>query len=84
MKKYPTFIKTADGNVGRFWRLDFGEFPVYRFEGGERVADNSEIKSGVVMCDRCQKAKAVEHSTSTGSFYCKRCYKALTDPKTPY
>ena len=35
-------------------------------------------------CDRCHKAKAVEFSTSTDMCYCKRCYRAVTDPKTPY
>lgn len=84
MKKYPSYIKAADGNIGSFLRLEFGEFPVYRFEGGERVVDNWEIKSGVVMCSRCQKAKAVERSYVSKDFYCRRCYKALTDPKTPY
>lgn len=84
MKKYPQYIKTADGYIGTFKRLEFGEFPVYRFEGGERVADNYELKNCAVMCDRCKKAKAVERSTSSDAFYCRRCYKALTDPKTPY
>lgn len=36
------------------------------------------------ICDRCHKAKAVEFSTSTDMCYCKRCYRAVTDPKTPY
>ncbi len=35
-------------------------------------------------CDRCHKAKAAELSTSTDMCYCKRCYKAVTDQKTPY
>ena len=46
MKFYPKYIKTADGYIGIFKRLEFGEFPVYRFEGGDRIADNWEIKNG--------------------------------------
>ena len=38
---------------------------------------------GGIKCDRCG-AKAVELSDSTGLSYCKRCYRAVTDPKTPY
>lgn len=46
-KKYPKYIKTYDGKyIGRFARLDFGEFPVYRFEGGERYADRWELEHG--------------------------------------
>ena len=45
-KRYPQYVKTADGYIGVFKRLDFGEFPVYRFPGGERVADEWELKHG--------------------------------------
>lgn len=38
---------------------------------------------GNIKCDRCGKAKAVELS-DTGFSYCKRCYKAVTDGRTPY
>ena len=44
--KFPKYVKTADGYIGTFRGLEFGEFPVYRFEGGERVADNWEIENG--------------------------------------
>ena len=44
--KYPKYIKTYDGYIGTFSYLDFGEFPVYRFPGGERIADNWEIENG--------------------------------------
>ena len=44
--KYPKYVKTFDGYIGVFSYLDFGEFPVYRFEGGERIADDWEIKNG--------------------------------------
>lgn len=44
--KYPKYIKTADGYIGVFQYFDFGEFPVYRFEGGDRIADNWELESG--------------------------------------
>lgn len=44
--KYPKYIKTSDGYIGTFQYLDFGEFPVYRFEGGDRIADNWELANG--------------------------------------
>jgi hypothetical protein len=44
--KYPKYIKTSDGYIGTFQYLEFGEFPVYRFEGGDRVADNWELANG--------------------------------------
>ena len=45
MKDYPKYIKSVDGHIGT--RVaDLGEFPVYRFEGGERVADNWEVEHG--------------------------------------
>ena len=44
--KYPKYIKTYDGYIGTFSYLDFGEFPVYRFKRGERVADGLEIAHG--------------------------------------
>lgn len=46
MKKYFKYVKTADGFIGVFRRLEYGEFPVYRFEGGERIVDNWEILNG--------------------------------------
>lgn len=45
-KKYPKYVKTFDGYIGVFQYLDFNEFPVYRFPGGDRVADDIEIKHG--------------------------------------
>lgn len=45
-KKYPKYVKTYDGFIGVFRYMDFGEFPVYRFPGGERIADDFEIESG--------------------------------------
>ena len=57
MKKYPQYIKTADGYIGTFKRLEFGEFPVYRFEGGERVADNWEIENGSDNIDDLKNAE---------------------------
>lgn len=44
--KYPKYIKTSDGYIGKFSYLDFEEFPVYRFKGGERIADEWELKNG--------------------------------------
>ena len=45
-KKYPKYVKTYDGYIGVFQYLDFGEFPVYRFPGGSRVADDLEVENG--------------------------------------
>ena len=47
--KYPKYIKTFDGYIGVFDHIDageYGEFPVYRFDGGCRVADNWELRHG--------------------------------------
>ncbi len=44
--KFPKYVKTDDGYIGTFQYLDFGEFPVYRFPGGERVADDLELQHG--------------------------------------
>ena len=44
--KYPKYIKTEDGYIGTFKCLEYGEFPVYRFEGGDRIADNWELENG--------------------------------------
>ena len=38
-QKFPQYVKTYDGYIGVLVSLDYGEFPVYRFPGGERVAD---------------------------------------------
>lgn len=46
MKKFPKYVKTYDGYIGTYQYLDFGEFPVYRFPGGNRIADNWEIANG--------------------------------------
>ena len=44
--KYPKYVKTSDGYIGTFQYLEFGEFPVYRFEGGDRIADEWELERG--------------------------------------
>lgn len=41
-----------------------------------------DIKA-VEVCARCG-SKSIAHHSDHGCWYCKRCYKALTDPKTPY
>jgi hypothetical protein len=41
------------------------------------------VREGI-KCDRCGKAKAVELSECTEYSYCKRCWKAVTDGRTPY
>lgn len=46
MKKFPKSIKTADGYIGIFVCLGYGEFPVYRFPSGNRIADNWELENG--------------------------------------
>ena len=45
-KVFPKYVKTVDGFIGVFRYFDFGEFPVYQFEGGQRVADGWEIAHG--------------------------------------
>ena len=35
--KYPKYIITTDGYIGTFQRVDPGDFPIYRFPGGDRV-----------------------------------------------
>lgn len=44
--KYPKYVKTFDGYIGTFQYLEYGEFPVYRFPGGDRIADRWEIENG--------------------------------------
>ena len=44
--KYPKYVKTFDGYIGVFAYLDFGKYPVYRFDGGERLADGWELEHG--------------------------------------
>lgn len=44
--KYPKYVKTYDGYIGTFLRLDYGEIPIYRFPGGDGMADNWEIANG--------------------------------------
>lgn len=46
MKKHPLYVKTADGYIGTLVRLEYGVFPVYRFPGGTRIADDWEIVKG--------------------------------------
>ena len=47
MKKYPYFIKTTDGYIGRFLRLDWSGDPLYQFDGGNyRNADRWELEHG--------------------------------------
>lgn len=45
-KKYPKYVKTCDGFIGVFRYMVYGEFPVYRFPGGSRIADDLEIEGG--------------------------------------
>lgn len=42
---YPKYIVTCDGYIGTFSRLEYG-MPVYRFPGGERIADGHEVEQG--------------------------------------
>ena len=45
-QKFPQYVKTYDGYIGVLIGLEYGEFPIYRFPGGERVADRYEIETG--------------------------------------
>jgi hypothetical protein len=44
--EYPKYIKTTDGYIGVFNRIDPGNIPIYRFPGGDRMADDYEISHG--------------------------------------
>ncbi len=46
----------------------------------------NQIEDGTLVryCDRCKKAKAVEFNNIHNTAYCKRCYRAITDSKSPY
>lgn len=46
LKDFPKYITTYDGYIGTLQYLDFGEFPVYRFPSGERIADDWELEHG--------------------------------------
>lgn len=44
-QSYPKYIKRGE-YIGVFAYLDFGEFPVYRFEGGYSLVDDYELEHG--------------------------------------
>lgn len=44
--EYLKYVKTFDDYIGTFQYLEYGEFPVYRFPGGDRIADKWEIENG--------------------------------------
>lgn len=44
--KYPNYVRTVDGHIGTFQRIDQNEMPVYRFPQGERIADKWELANG--------------------------------------
>ena len=39
LHSYPKYVITTDGFIGTFQHLAYQEFPVYRFPGGDRIAD---------------------------------------------
>lgn len=45
MKKLPKYVKTYDGYIGVYQYTDHG-FPVYRFPGGDRIAEQWELENG--------------------------------------
>ena len=47
--KYPKYIKTADGYLGVFQYFDFGEFPVYRFEGEIELLIIGKLNTVVII-----------------------------------
>ena len=51
MKKYIV----RDGYIGVFQYMDFGEFPVYRFPGGDSIADEYELRSGLDTREDAEK-----------------------------
>lgn len=44
--EYPKYIKSRDGYIGVRLDIRFDGIPVYRFEGGMRMADNWELEHG--------------------------------------
>lgn len=56
--KLPKYVITADGYIGAFAAVDAGGFPVYRFDGGSRIADAWEIRTG---CDTWDEAKKISN-----------------------
>lgn len=40
------------------------------------------IVKAAIKCDRC--GRKAEELSETGKSYCKRCWKAVTDGRTPY
>lgn len=45
MKEYPKYILCSNKYIGVFQYIDHG-FPIYRFPGGDRIADDYEIEHG--------------------------------------
>ena len=46
LRCYPKYVITTDGYIGTFQTLYREEYPVYRFPGGDRIADDYEILTG--------------------------------------
>ena len=65
-KEYPKYID-RDGYTGVFVRVDPGadgeEIPIYRFPGGESMADDSEIAKGYNV--KASKKLSVEEQALT-------------------
>lgn len=62
-KQYPKYIITADNQyIGTFQRLEYGDsaLPVYRFPGGDRIADDWELFTG--SDDRNELLKRVKEA----------------------
>lgn len=45
-KVYPKYVRTYEGYIGVFAYFDFGEFPVYRFNGGVSLVGRWELEHG--------------------------------------
>lgn len=45
-QKFPMYVKTFDGYIGTLVYFDYRGYPVYRFPGGDRIADRYEIEHG--------------------------------------
>lgn len=43
-KVYPKYVRTYDGYIGVFAYFDFGEFPVYRLDGGVSLGERWELE----------------------------------------
>lgn len=59
--RYPKYVKTADGYIGRFQSADPWGGALYRFPGGDRYADGWEIANGSDSREELENRKDDHH-----------------------